>query len=94
MPLPTLTVDKANHVVYGAALFIIGAAAGQQIGQPPGYCGLGLAAAFGLLKESQDWALNQRAIKAGLPPPHSVELRDFAATAAGGALCFAASWIA
>jgi hypothetical protein len=45
--------------------------------------GLGIGAAVGAGKEAWDWWSNQKALKAGLPPPHSLELWDAVATTLG-----------
>lgn len=40
-------------------------------------------AAVGTAKEVWDWWRNRQAVKAGLPPPHSVEVWDAVATTLG-----------
>ena len=40
-------------------------------------------AAVGVLKEAWDWWRNRQATKAGLPPPHNVEVWDAVATTLG-----------
>jgi len=77
---PLIPQDKANHIAYGAAI----ACAATLLHNPMHAAALVVAVAFA--KEAADWLLNRRAIAAGLPPPHGVELLDALATMAGGAL--------
>lgn len=93
MPLPQLPADKANHALYGAAVFVaiggIAAALGHSdIARPAGALGALLIACA---KEAVDYTLNRRAITAGLPPPHGVEVADIVATTAGALLCWLAT---
>lgn len=96
MSLPQLPQDKANHHAYGSWIafvaFLIGCFILPQLLQalavgfsiPAWLFALAVLVAFAVGKEALDWTLNQRAIKAGLPPPHGVELYDALATIAGG----------
>jgi len=80
MPIPIIPADKANHVVYGAA---IAAVLSIILGPLPALLAAGLV---GALKELADAVSNWQARRAGLVPMHGVEWLDFAATLAGGAL--------
>jgi hypothetical protein len=93
MQLPQLPADKANHALYGAAVFVIVCALAAHLGradiaQPIGALGALLVACA---KEAIDIALNRRAIAAGLPPPHGVEAADIVATTAGALVCWLAT---
>ena len=79
--MPSLPQDKANHFFYGSLIFLAALAAFRR---PDVAYGVVLFAAVG--KEAVDWLINQRAIRAGLPPPHGVEFFDALATCAGGAV--------
>lgn len=78
--IPFLPADKANHFFYGSLIFLAALAAFKR--SDVAYS-IVLFAAVG--KEAVDWLINQRAIRAGLPPPHGVEFFDALATCAGGA---------
>ena len=78
--IPSLPADKANHFFYGSLIFLAALAAFKR---PDVAYGVVMFAAVG--KEAIDWLINQRAIRAGLPPPHGVEFFDALATCAGGA---------
>jgi hypothetical protein len=92
--IPVIPQDKANHVIYGAAISLafqwLAVLLHAQLGITPfvGPKQIGAIAStvFGIAKELADRELNLRAVAAGLPPPHSVELKDFLATVAGGLL--------
>ncbi len=92
MQLPQLPADKANHALYGVAVFIIAGGIAAHLGhaniaQPVGALAALLVAC---VKEVVDHALNGRAMSAGLPPPHGVEAADITATTAGALLCWLA----
>jgi hypothetical protein len=90
--LPQLPQDKANHAVYGAAIFLAASLFGHLVHVPyTTDVALLVTAAAGALKELSDYILNKRAISQGLPPPHGVEFLDFLATTCGGAACWIAS---
>lgn len=92
MELPLIPQDKANHACYGAVIFLLVIFVAQRFGlSNPGVVALVFVACVGALKELSDYLLNRRAIAAGLPPPHGVEFLDFAATTAGGFVCYLAS---
>lgn len=82
---PVIAADKANHIIYGAAIALIAAVAAKDA-----LIGFGITLLFGAGKEAADWLLNQRAIKAGLLPTHDPDVFDFVATALGGAFTLAA----
>lgn len=91
LTLPMLRADLANHVLYGAGIFVaVGAGAAylglDTIARPAGAVA---AVAAGALKEWLDYRANKRAHEAGQPDPHRVEGVDLAATAAGAALVWA-----
>jgi hypothetical protein len=80
MPLPQLPQDKANHVIYGAAIAVVGSGIELSAGGPPltaVVIGAVAAAVFGALKELYD--AQHRDI-------HTPEMADFVATTAGGLL--------
>jgi hypothetical protein len=66
--MPQLPQDKANHFIYGLAIFLVMGFAIDAV------AGVGAAALFGAAKEVYD-----RVSKKGCP-----EAMDFLATAAGG----------
>lgn len=89
--LPQLAADKANHLVYGALVYLVAALAAVALHLPrPDLLGLAAAALAGAIKETADYIANRRA---GFQL-HGVELGDFLATAAGGLLCFASAALA
>jgi hypothetical protein len=95
MNLPVIAADKANHALYGAAVFVLVAGAAAQLASVPAPFarGLGLLCAFaaGLAKEWLDRRANKRALQRGQDAPHTVDHADVWATVAGGALCWLAS---
>lgn len=85
---PVIPADKANHAIYGALVFCA-ATLGASLFAPPRYLLIAAAAAVAVVavgKEVADRFANWRAARAGLQPPHGVELLDVAATCAGGVL--------
>lgn len=87
MPLPSLPQDKANHVVYGAAVGLVAYATSLALHGPhPVAVSMTVVAVMAVLKEVNDWRLNLAAKRAGFKPPHGVELMDAVATLAGGAV--------
>lgn len=92
MQLPQLPQDKANHAMYGAAIFLVaGAIAAMSCNaQHARFMGFCAALLFGCAKELADWLLNRRAALDGYPAHHGVEGGDILATVGGAALC----WIA
>lgn len=93
MKLPMLPVDKANHALYGAALFAVFGGIALLLGMPPLLAkqfGGSAAVAFGAGKEAVDAWLNYRATGNWRVGPHGVEIADAVATVGGAALC----WIA
>ena len=88
MNLPQLPHDKSTHVIYGAAIFAAAHTLAVLLKHPE-FALIAAAAAttaFGIGKELLDFALNERARKAGKLAPHGVEVQDALATLAGGAL--------
>lgn len=88
MTLPQLPHDKAQHALYGAAIFALAHAAATLSGhtQFALHAGAALTVAVAVGKEVLDHMANARAHNAGLLQPHSVEAMDVIATVAGGAL--------
>ena len=87
MNLPELRQDHANHVLYGAACGLLCMVATHALGAAvefAPYLAAAGAALLGAAKELADYIANQHAIAAGEPPPHGVEVQDFACTTAGG----------
>jgi len=96
--LPVLPQDKANHVVYGAVIALVATGGALALGLvgvviPPVYIGAAVAALFGAAKEGIDWWSNRQQIAAGSLPTHGVELFDFLATLAGGAIVSASMFL-
>lgn len=54
--LPSLPQDKANHALYGNALFAVGALLASFVGLPAVAGGVSLTSAAALLKEAYDKA--------------------------------------
>ena len=93
---PQLPADKANHFVYGAAIFVVAYCAqiavailahthptlGDALNMV--IYSLDCVAAFAIGKELIDWALNRLAIRRGEQPVHGVEPLDALATIGGG----------
>lgn len=91
MKLPMIPQDKANHALYGAAVYVLARAVASFFA--PEYAsvlGLVASAAFGLGKEVVDFWLNRQAAQKGQRAPHTPMPADALATAAGGFLCYLA----
>ena len=88
MALPQLPQDKANHFVYGAAIYVASALICALLVLQH-WLPLALVAAAGIGKEISDWVTN---IRAGTKV-HSVEALDAIATFAGGFVCFLSTYI-
>jgi hypothetical protein len=87
MNLPIIPQDKANHAIYGAAIFSAALLVAHHfvpLFEIYAAAAAVVLAAFG--KEAADRLANWRAARAGLPAPHGVEMMDAVATCAGGAL--------
>ncbi|MEJ7139159.1 hypothetical protein [Amphibiibacter pelophylacis] len=96
MKLPIVPQDKANHVIYGAAVglcALLALAALRALGGwTPGpeltrwtlLAPTLAATAIGIAKEIADELNNRRAIAQGRKPPDTVEAMDAIATALGG----------
>ena len=94
MPLPMLPADKANHILYGAVMFMLVAYLATRLGMHGTHArtvGLLAAIALGLGKEARDWYANRKAAEADQAPAHNVDGMDALATAGGGCLCWLAS---
>ena len=81
--LPQLPQDKANHYVYGSAIFAVM----FLITRHPGIA-LGTVTLAAFAKEGLDWLGNYLEIKAGQPTTHGVDFWDAVATIAGGFIPF------
>lgn len=94
MKIPVVPLDSANHALYGAAVslafqwlaVLLKTKFGIDPFVGPKQIGAIAAAVFGIAKELADRELNRRAVAVGRAPPHSVELKDFLCTVAGGLL--------
>lgn len=92
MNLPFLPQDKANHFVYGAVIALVAYAALLITHAPhPVAFSMLAVALFAVGKETRDRLANLKAKRAGLEPPHGVELMDAVATVAGGSVVVAAA---
>lgn len=93
MSLPTIPQDKANHVIYGAAIFALAGWLAVAAGQGLLARQIGVVAAFvvGIAKEAADAWANARARARGLPAPHGVEAADAVATTGGAMLAWLAA---
>lgn len=91
-----LPQDKANHVIYGAVVSSLSAAAVLAAGVTPvswtPLIAMASATATGVIKEVMDHRANKLADKQLLVRPHSVEPLDVAWTAAGGAPAAFLTW--
>lgn len=89
MNLPTLPTlpwsqDKSWHFLTGLPGGATVALVARHYGSSHVFLwGLGIGAAVGVAKEAWDWWRNRQAVQKGLPPPHSVEFWDAAATTLG-----------
>ena len=81
MNIPQLPADKANHALWGAAIFIVALA----ITRHP-WAAIIAVAGCAAAKELSDAVLNWRATGEPMQGPHGVEFLDFAATCFGGIL--------
>lgn len=80
--LPQLPADKANHALYGAAVFVACYAALRSVPQA-----LAMVVLVGVAKELSDALINRRATGNWRQGPHGVEALDAVATWLGGVLC-------
>lgn len=95
MSLPSLPQDKANHVLYGALIFLVAYALLLLFGVPhSAYAALAVSVGFGLGKEGVDAWENHKATGDWRTGPHGVEGLDAAATAAGGLVTFLSAGLA
>lgn len=88
----TLPHDKANHLIWGFVVALAMTAAARWAGFAPWAPAIGMVAALvvGAMKELMDHMENQAADDMGAPRPHTVSWGDVLATAAGGAVHWAA----
>lgn len=82
MALPSLPQDKANHVVYGAAIFAVTFCIFSLLKLPATYYAFATVVLFAFGKEAVDYLQNKFQ-----GTQHGVELLDAVATVAGGAVC-------
>lgn len=97
MPLPQLPVvpaDKANHFVYGSALFLILGSLAQWAEVPYHLTVAAVAvAAVAIWKEYEDNAMNKSLAEQGQLPAHGVEYADVMWTLAGAAVVALGSYL-
>lgn len=87
MNLPSLPQDKANHALYGQAVYAAYRHAAVYFGmdvETARLTGVFFTVLVGILKEAVDWWLNDRAVRKGFLPTHGVEVWDAVATSGGG----------
>lgn len=82
MALPSLPQDKANHFVYGAAIYAVTFCIFSLLKLPATYYALATVALFGVGKELVDYLQNKFQ-----GAQHGIELLDALATIAGGVIC-------
>jgi len=82
MSLPSLPQDKANHFVYGAAIYAVTFCIFSLLKLPATYYAFAVVAIFGIGKEIVDYLQNRFQ-----GAQHGVEALDALATIAGGAMC-------
>ena len=95
MKLPEVPADKANHLIYGAAIFVVATAATRFTAWAPWapYAGVVAALLLGAAKEARDAWANRRAAAWRLTAPHSVSPADVGATVLGAVLCWLAALV-
>lgn len=95
MTLPFIPADKANHFCYGAiisTIIIIMFSFMRVLDNHDldmtlaAVIGFAAATILGIIKEGLDKLSNVKALKAGLPISHGVEVKDILFTSAGGLL--------
>lgn len=86
--MPFIEEDKQGHFNLGTQAGLLGL-----LIWPHWSAAVVLATAAGIYKECRDYLDNCDARMAGKPDPHSVELLDAAATAAGGCWVAFVFWI-
>lgn len=93
MKLPIIPADKANHLIYGALIFVLVVVAVNltpwAIWAP--HAGVAGALLVGAAKEARDAWANRQAAKWRLPLPHSVSVADVGATVLGAVGCWLAA---
>lgn len=85
MKLPEVPADKANHMIYGAAIFVVATAATRLTAWADWapHAGVAVALVLGVVKEARDAWANRQAAAWRLPAPHSVSPADVGATVLG-----------
>lgn len=92
--LPSLPQDKANHVIYGMAIFLFVFFLLMWFRVPyAAYAAFAASVVVGVAKEVVDAWENYKATGNWRTGPHGVEGLDALATAAGGFGPFVALWI-
>ena len=95
MNLPLIPQDKANHIIYGAAIALLACKAAvyapAHLSVAPAAAALLAATVFGFVKEIADAAINYRTTGKWLQGPHSIEAEDVLATMSGGLLVMIAA---
>ena len=81
MNLPNLPVDKANHAIYGALIFIV-----TFFFSHSAVIAGCIVVFFALAKEGSDALINYRTTGDPMHGPHGVEILDALATCFGGIL--------
>jgi hypothetical protein len=86
--LPTIPADKANHIIYGAAIGLLAQATCLFLKHPEAspLASLLTATIIGAITEAGDAWDNHLQRKAGFPARHGVETWDVVATSFGGLL--------
>jgi hypothetical protein len=83
--LPLISLDKANHFIYGNAVAVVTVVATTYLApELRQFAGIAAATMVGVLKELADAILNYKATGSFREGPHGVELLDVIATASGG----------
>lgn len=82
MALPSLPQDKANHFVYGAAIYAVGFCVFSLLKLPATVYAFATVVLFGVGKEIVDYLQNRFQ-----GTQHGVEPLDALATIAGGVVC-------
>ena len=87
MTLPNLPADKANHAIYGAAIFSAVLLIASLLRAPHEFITAAVVVAIvAVAKEFNDAWINYRATGSPMHGPHGVEALDAVATCFGGVL--------
>lgn len=93
MPLPIVRLDRANHFIYGALVFLVTLLVMRAFGAHPIVFGihfrrkdiaLFVTIFVAAAKEISDWLMNRGLIARGQPPQHGVQGVDFSWTSLAG----------